>query len=44
MFVVKTLRVLGVSIGDVASCGVLKETHRYVGCGLRSERGDLFLW
>ena len=39
---VRVLRVWVVSICDVLSCEVLKEFHKYVGCVLKSERGELF--
>ena len=41
---VRVLRVWGASFDDVSSCEVLREIHKYVGCVLRSEREELFLW
>ncbi len=44
MLVVRALRVWDSSIGDVSSCGVLREFDKYVGCVLRSGLEELFLW
>ncbi len=44
MVAVRSFRVWDSNIGDVSSCEVLKEFHKYDGCGLRSERKELFLW